>query len=280
MPNTYDLTGKTALLTGAGSIKESQEFGRVEGIGSAVARQLVASGCDLMFTYNRSVEGALALETELSRHAPGRHITAWPFDASRYREEVPRLISHAEATLGKVDILVNNLGTTYIVKSGIPHDEPAAEVENIMRVNFFAAYELAKRVVELMIRKNTPGYLVNITSCSLAMPHAKRPGYGITKHALHGMLREFASYYGQHGIKIVELQLGVFETVMTLPRLAFYREICKQGAVPLGRLGLPAEVGNLVTFIASGACDYLHGAEIRVDGGFSIRSFDTLKLEE
>ncbi|MBI2194198.1 MAG: SDR family oxidoreductase [Planctomycetes bacterium] len=280
MPNVYDLTGKCALLTGAGSFKETVEFGRVEGIGSAIARKLVSSGCDLLFTYNRSVEGAKALEEELIRLAPGRRIRSASFDASRYAEEATRLVARAEAELGRIDLLVNNLGTTYIVPSEIPHDEPAAEVENLMRVNFFAAYELSKRAVASMLRKRAPGYLVNVTSCSLTMPHSKRPAYGITKHALHGMLREFASAYGRHGIRILELQLGIFETVMTLPRLAFYRELCARGAVPLGRPGRPDEVGDLVAFFASGACDYLHGSEIRVDGGLTIRSFDTLKLED
>jgi len=279
MPNTYDLTGKTALLTGAGSTKQTEEFGRVEGIGSAIARALVANGCDLVFTYNRSVEGAQALREELAEETPGRKIIPVRYSAADYVEEAPRLVKQAADELGKIDLLVNNLGSTYVTPSEVPHNEPADAAEDLIRVNFHSAYELSKRVCEHMTEGGIAGYLVNVTSCSVSMPHAKRPAYGISKHAMHGMSAEFSSYYGQKGIKVLELQLGIFETLMTLPRLAFYREACQKGAGPLGRLGQPAEVGQLVAFFLSGACDYLHGAEVRIDGGLTIRSFDTLTVE-
>jgi 3-oxoacyl-[acyl-carrier protein] reductase len=279
MANIYDLKGKTALLTGAGSVKQTPEFGRIEGIGSGVARALVTNGCDLVFTYNTSIEGAESLREDLRRIAPGRKVIAVPYSAANYAEETPKLVERVKAQFGKLDLLVNNLGTTYVTKTEIPHDEPAEAVENLMRVNFLAAYELAKRACQMMVDGGTPGYIVNVSSCSVNMPHAKRPAYGITKHAIHGMSREFASYYGKHGIKVLELQLGIFETLMTLPRLAFYREACKKGAIRLGRLGFPSEVGEFVAFFLSGACDYLHGAEIRLDGGLTLRSFDTLMLE-
>lgn len=279
MPNTYDLSGKTALLTGAGSVEHTEEFGQIEGIGSGIARVLVNSGCDLVFTYNRSEAGATALAEHLSKLAPDRNIVPVRFSAANYMEEASQLAETAEEKLGKIDLLVNNLGTTYVTPSEIPHDEPAEEAENLMRVNALASYELSKRVLERMVAARVHGYLVNVTSCSLDMPHAKRPAYGISKHAMHGMLGEFTSYYGQHNIKVVELQLGIFETLMTLPRLGFYREASKKGAIPLGRLGLPEEVGQFVAFFLSGACDYLHGAQIRIDGGLTIRSFDNLLID-
>lgn len=279
MSNTYDLKGKTALLTGAGSVKHTDEFGLVEGIGSGIARALVTNGCDLVFTYNKSIEGAQSLCEELAKVAPGRKAVPVQYRAEDYLEETPKLLERAKAELGRIDLLVNNLGSTYITQSEIPHDEPAEAAENLMRINFFAAYELTKRVCEMMVAGADPGHIVNITSCSLVMPHAKRPAYGVTKHAMHGMLREFASHYGQHNIKVLELQLGIFETLMTLPRLAFYREACQRGAIPLRRLGRPSEVGEMVAFFLSGACDYLHGAEIRLDGGLTIRAFDNLTIE-
>ncbi|MDP6118235.1 MAG: SDR family oxidoreductase [Planctomycetota bacterium] len=277
MPNTYDLTGKAALLTGAGSSKQTEEFGRIEGIGSGIARTLVQNGCDIIFTYNSSVEGAMKLRDELYAEAPDRKIIPVQFSASDYQEAAPALIDAVEREFGQLDLLVNNLGTTYVTQSEIPHDEPAEEAEKLLRINFHAAYELSKRACEYMQAKG--GYLVNVTSCSVTMPHAKRPAYGVSKHAMHGMSSEFASHYGKHKIKVLELQLGIFETLMTLPRLAFYREACGKGAVPLGRLGYPEEVGNLVAFFLSGGCDYMHGAAIKVDGGLTIRSFDTLTIE-
>ncbi|MGH8192249.1 MAG: SDR family NAD(P)-dependent oxidoreductase [Rhodanobacteraceae bacterium] len=279
MPNQYDLTGRVALVTGAGSVKTDPVHGRLEGIGSAVAHALARSGCNLALTFNRSKDGAEALRSELLARHPHARIALFHYDAAQYMQTSTALVQQVLADFGAIDILVNNLGTTFIQPDEIPHHEPPAAAEDLMRVNFLGPYELTKRVLESMLAQNRPGVAFLVSSCSVEMPHAKRPAYAATKRALSGLAREFATFYGPHGIRLIDLQLGVFETPMTAPRLKVYREAAAKGAIPLARLGHPAELGELVAFLSTDACGYLTGISIPVDGGITIKSFDHLTLE-
>lgn len=279
MANSYDLTHKTALITGAGSVKVDPTFGRLEGIGSAVATVLARSGCNLALTYNRSKDGAEALRKEIHAAYPQVRVALFKYDAADYAATSKALVDQVVQDFGGIDILVNNLGTTFIQPDEIPHNEPAAAAEDLMKVNFHGPYELTKRVLDQMVAKRRGGVVFVVSSCSVTMPHAKRPAYAATKRALSGLAREFATYYGPHGIRMLDLQLGVFETPMTAPRLSVYREAAAKGAIPLARLGQPNELGELIGFLSSDACSYLTGVSLPVDGGITIKSFDHLTLE-
>ena len=278
MSNSYDLKNKVALITGAGSVSEKDGV-RLEGIGSAIARTLAASGADLFFTYNRNADGAENLKKEILSKYPDINIETGKFNAADGVEGVKELLGNFKKKYNRIDILINNLGTTAITDDEIPHHESAEAVEKLFQINLLSVYELTKRVLEFMIEKKCPGHVATISSCSVSMPHSKRPGYGLTKRALSGMTTEFAGYYGQTGITLVDLQLGIFKTPMTAGRLPVYEAAAKRGEIPSGRLGEPEEVGEFVAFFCSGACDYLHGASIPMDGGLSIKSFDKLTIE-
>jgi 3-oxoacyl-[acyl-carrier protein] reductase len=240
----FDLTGKTALVTGASS-----------GIGTDIARAMHKSGATLGISGTRR-EALEALAAELKERV---HIL--PCNLAD-KEQTEKLIPAAEAALGGVDILVNNAGITRDMLFMRLKDE---EWEAVLNVNLTACFRLSRAVLRGMIRKRW-GRIIGITSVAA---HAGNPGqanYVAAKAGLIGMSKSLAIEVATRGVTVNCISPGVIESPMT----DALNEQQKQrlfNLIPMQRFGSGEEIAASVVYLASQEAAYITGQTLHVNGG-------------
>jgi 3-oxoacyl-[acyl-carrier protein] reductase len=227
--------------------------GGATGIGRACAKALAEAGFEVGVHYNRSHGPAEALVDELGN--------AFCVQADLSDPEGAQAIYGALKERGGVEVLVNN--------AGVALDAPlfSAKLEDFdasVATNMRAAWLLIRRVMRLMIRKKH-GRIINISSVVGSAGNPGQSVYGMTKAALDNLTKTAAMELAQHNILVNAVAPGFIDTAMTqeLPDEVRSR-ILEQ--VPLGRLGRPEEVAEMVTFLATSG-SYCTGAVFHVNGG-------------
>lgn len=243
----FDLTGKTALVTGA-----------TGGIGAAIARALHKQGAAVALSGTRR-EVLEALAGEL-----GERVHVLPADLS-VPEEAARLIADAEAALGRVDILVNNAGLT---KDGLLLRMSDADWESVINVDLAAPFRLSKAVLKFMLRRRA-GRIINIGSIVGATGNPGQANYCAAKAGLVGMTKSMAQEVASRGITVNLVAPGFIETPMTDALSAAQRgELA--GKIPLGRLGRPEDIAAAVVYLAADEAGWVTGASVHVNGGMAM----------
>jgi 3-oxoacyl-[acyl-carrier protein] reductase len=237
--------------------------GSTGGIGLETARLLAS-------------EGARVVTTGRSGTAPGvgeaLHVTADLAAAG----EPERLIDHAEAQLGRVDVLVNNVGVAYQRTFAEVTD---AQWDELWQLNVMS-YVRAIRAVLPGMTESGAGVIVNVSSTAGKRPSASMPDYSVTKAAVLSLSRLIADVYAKHGIRCNAVTPGPTATEAWLgeggladqqaTRSGKSREevLAAVGAGrPLGRLAQPEEIASVVAFLCSGRSSYVTGAAWSADGG-------------
>lgn len=242
------LTGRAALVTGGG-----------RGIGAAIARRLARDGADVAVTYvqapGRAAEVVRAVEEEGVR---GLAIAADAADPAAVTAAVDR----TAAEFGRLDILVNNAG---IAPYGPLEDVVPADVDRTLAIHVRAAFLAAQAAARHL---GPGGRVINVGS-SLAerVPYPGWTLYAMSKSALTGLTRGLARDLGPRGITANVVHPGSTDTEMNpadSPEAEFER-----GFTALGRYGRPEEVAAMVAHLAGPGGDYVTGASIPVDGGYT-----------
>ncbi len=243
----FDLTGKTALVTGA-----------TGGIGGAVARALHAQGATVAVSGTRK-EVLDAFAAEL-----GSRVHVIPANLAD-KDSVEALVPAAEAAMGSLDILVNNAGVT---RDGLFMRMKDEDWDLVLRVNLEAAFRLARAAVKGMMKRRS-GRIISITSVVGTTGNPGQGNYAASKAGLVGMSKSLAAEVASRGITVNCIAPGFIATAMTDVLNDKQREGIL-GNVPAGRLGTPEEIAAAAVYLASEEASYVTGQTLHVNGGMAM----------
>ncbi|HXL68593.1 MAG TPA: 3-oxoacyl-[acyl-carrier-protein] reductase [Xanthobacteraceae bacterium] len=243
----FDLSGKTALVTGASG-----------GIGGAVARALHKQGATVAISGTRK-DALDALAAEL-----GDRVHVLPANLANI-EEVEALIPAAEAAMKQLDILVANAGIT---RDNLFVQLKDAEWDEVIAVNLTATFRLARKATLGMMRRRF-GRIIGITSVVGVTGNPGQGNYAAAKAGMIGMIKSLAAEYAKRGVTANCVAPGMIATAMTDKLNDKQREGILT-RVPAGRLGVPDDVAAAVVFLASSEAAYVTGATIHVNGGMAM----------
>jgi NAD(P)-dependent dehydrogenase (short-subunit alcohol dehydrogenase family) len=247
------LAGKVALVTGAGT-----------GIGHGVALSLAEAGADVAATFHSNTSGGRQLAAEIA--ALGRRCLPLPADLAdpdACREVVARTL----AEFGHLEILVNNAGVTW-PKPFLELDKETWDAT--FAINLTSMFLCAQSAARAMVSAGGGGRIVNMSSVHSAVSFPGHAHYEATKGGINSFTRGLAIELAPHGITANVVAPGAIEVPRYFDRPGYDRD--ELGArIPLGRVGLPRDIGPLCAFLASEAASYITGAIIFVDGGLTSR---------
>lgn len=246
-----DLTGRVALITGAGS-----------GLGAAIAHSFAQAGATLAVL---DLDDAPARATLEAAGAKGTSVAA---DVSDERA-VAAAAGAIEHDVGPIDIVVNNAG---VAGTGGPkplHETPPEEWAHVVGVNLSGPYLVCRSVLPSMIARRR-GVIVNVASVAGIVAFAGRSPYVASKAALINLTRNLAVEYAGYGIRANALCPGWMDTPLIHWRLQDPDAAQKMTAmVPMGRVGAPEELAEAALFLASDSSRYMTGQTLVVDGGWT-----------
>ncbi|HZP81151.1 MAG TPA: glucose 1-dehydrogenase [Chthonomonadaceae bacterium] len=242
------LAGKVAIVTGAS-----------RGIGAAIARRLAADGARVVVNYSASEEAARQVITQIGE--AGGEAVAVQADLSDYWQ-IPGLFEMAMLQYGRLDILVNNAGVAEFHPLGeITQREYERQFDVNVRGVLFASQEAAKRFGE------EGGRIINITS---GAAQACPPGtsvYSATKAAVEAMTKSHAAELGPRQITVNAVAPGFTETDMLAAVFPADARASMIARTPLGRIGTPEDIADVVAFLVSDDARWITGQVIGVNGG-------------
>lgn len=245
-----ELSGKTALVTGAGRAGK--------GIGRSIALALAAQGSDIAIA-DFVEDAAQAVASEVS--ALGVKSLALRSDVTN-SEDVAAMVARVQEEFGKIDILVNNAGIT---RDTLLIKMSDADWKSVLETNLTGAFYCTREVSKLMIRQRS-GRIINMASVMGVMGNAGQANYSASKGGLIALTKTTAKELGRRGINVNAVAPGFIQTMMTedMPDEAKDKV---SGLIPLDRLGTPEDVANVVVFLAGSLSSYITGQVIHVDGG-------------
>ena len=244
----FDLTGKTALVTGASG-----------GIGGEIARALHKQGASVVLSGTRA-EALEALKSELGARAFAA--TCNLADTA----SVEALPKAAEAAAGApIDIPVNNAGITRDNLFMRMKDE---EWDQVIAVNLTAAFRLSRAVLRGMMKKRW-GRIINITSVVGTMGNPGQGNYAAAKAGLIGMSKSLAAEVASRNITVNCLAPGFVSTPMT-DALSEEQKTALFARIPVGRFGTPADIAAGVVYLASEEAGYVTGQTLHANGGMAM----------
>jgi len=242
----FDLTGRTALVTGASG-----------GIGSAIARALSRQGARVALSGTR-IEPLEALAAEL----PGSVVLACDLsDAAAVDALVPRAVE----ALGSLDILVNNAGVT---RDNLAMRMKDAEWDAVIRVNLEAAFRLVRAACKPMMKARS-GRIISITSVVGVTGNPGQVNYAASKAGLIGMSKALAQEVASRGITVNCVAPGFIASAMT-DALPDAQKTALTTRIPAGRLGAGDDVAAAVVYLASAEATYVTGQTLHVNGGMAM----------
>ena len=243
----FDLTGKSALVTGASG-----------GIGGAIARQLHGQGATVALSGTRT--GPLeALAAELGERA---HVCPCNLSDAAAVAALPR---EAAEAMGGLDILVNNAGMTRDNLFMRMSDE---EWDQVIGVNLTAAFRLSRAVLRGMMKQRW-GRIIGITSIVGVTGNPGQGNYAAAKAGMIGMSKSLAAEVGSRGITVNCIAPGFIATAMT-DKLNDDQKAKLLGAIPARRMGTPDEIASAAVYLASDEAAYVTGQTIHVNGGMAM----------
>jgi len=240
------IEGKTAIVTGAS-----------RGIGKAIAISLAKEGAEVIINYSSSPENANKVVSEINEFG-GK---AYPLQADISNENsVNELIKKVLEKHNKIDVLVNNAGTT---KDGLLMRMKTDDWQKVLDLNLSGVFYCTRAVSRQMLKQKS-GRIINITSVVGLMGNPGQANYSAAKAGVVGLTQSSAKEFASRGITVNAVAPGFISTDMT-------KDLNSEAilsAIPLGRFGAPEDVAGAVRFLAADpSAAYITGQTIQVDGG-------------
>jgi 2-deoxy-D-gluconate 3-dehydrogenase len=251
MSTPFDLSGKTAVVTGGG-----------RGLGLGISDALLEAGADVI------VFGRSPLPVALTKHAAelGRQVDFVALDLANS----DAIAAAADQVLSarRVDILVNNAGT----QDRYPAvNFPLAAWDSVLDVNLRAVFQLCQQFGRPMLERGE-GKIVNLASLLSFQGGTTVPAYAASKGAVAQLTKALCNEWSSRGVNVNAVAPGYMATEMNTALLADpVRMEQISTRIPAGRWGEPEDIGNVVVFLASPAAAYVHGQVLAVDGGWMAR---------
>lgn len=250
--NPFDLTGKTALVTGANT-----------GLGQGMAVALAEAGANIALI-GRS-EPTETLDIIAKTGVKSHSIKADLGQA----DKVADIVAEAVSKLGGADILVNNAG---IIKRNEAIDFTPEEWDSVMNVNLRTLFFLSQAFARHLVAEEKSGKIINIASMLTFQGGIRVPSYTASKSGVGGLTKALANEWAAHGINVNAIAPGYFATNNTAALQADKKRNSEiLGRIPSGRWGKPSDMGGAIVFLASEASNYVQGITLPVDGGWLSR---------
>lgn len=242
-----NLTDKVAIVTGAS-----------RGIGEAIAKKISSCGAKIILIARNSDQLVAVKETIISNGGIAESMAG---DVSNLNS-ISEIVTNTIDKWGQIDILVNNAG---IARDNIIMRMKESDWDSVMNINLKGCFNGIKSVARPMI-KNKAGRIINITSVIGQIGNAGQSNYAASKAGIMGLTKSMAKELGSRNITVNAVAPGYITTDMTNELNDEVKEQLKS-SIPLGRLGTPDDVANLVCFLASDEAGYITGQTFNVDGG-------------
>ena len=246
-----DLTGATALVTGAG-----------RGIGRAIALSLAAAGADVAVNDFADEAACAAVVAEVE--ALGRRGLVVMADVSN-EEQVGAMAERAETELGPLGVVVNNAGIT---RDNVMMMMDPADFDSVIATHLRGTFLVSKAVARKMFRRRS-GCIINLSSVVGRRGNAGQANYSAAKAGIIGLTKSLAKELGGRGVRVNAIAPGYIDTPMTQALPEETRQMIIE-ATPLKSIGTTEDVANAVVFLASPRARYLTGVVLPVDGGLGI----------
>ncbi|NRQ16725.1 2-dehydro-3-deoxy-D-gluconate 5-dehydrogenase KduD [Ensifer sesbaniae] len=248
----FDLTGKTALVTGART-----------GLGQGMALALARAGADIAALGSSPMPETAALVRDA-----GVRFHELTVDLSK-RFDAARIVAEITATLGGIDILVNNAG---IIRRADLLDYSEEDWDRVLDVNLKAAFLLSQAVARHMVETGREGRIVNVASMLTFQGGIRVPAYAASKHGIAGLTKAMANELAPQRITVNAIAPGYMATDNTEAlRNDPDRNAQISARIPMGRWGTPDDLATAVLFFAAPASRYVTGTVLPVDGGWLVR---------
>jgi glucose 1-dehydrogenase len=255
------LRGQTALVTGASS-----------GVGEGIARALGAAGAAVVVNYASNTAGAERVVADL--RAAGAEALAVRADVAR-EADVEAMFTRVLAALGRLDILVNN--------AGLQRDAPLTQMtleqwNTVLGVNLTGMFLCTRAAARAMLAQpprpelsRATGKIICVSSVHEIIPWAGHVNYAASKGGVKLFMQSVAQELAPHRIRVNSIAPGAIQTPINRPAWDTPEALRSLLAlVPYGRIGAPADIGDVAVWLASDAADYVHGQTIVVDGGMTL----------